>query len=592
MSTIDVVNAKTLKDGLSEFQSVAITIFSGKNILSAGMNELYEMAKEQPTVLETNAAISGQEHFEMKDKKVLVSYSGEDVSDSIRARRLVPSKANADECCGAKKERGEYLNIIREVSYELMHRSLIRTGVYFSKNPDFMGKIDFIVPREFAKLALDLNMNFIPSTLNNAKIYTKSKELNEPEIKIVCYPDWVNEEWLYWKSRNNVNTSAEDAEPPRIIMLFDADSNTAFLLGARCYGEVNKAVLTLIWNLAIKKNIGLPLYGNSKIVSIMKGGKKAGTGFITLGLPGTGKTAIGMSQHKGHLNIDKGDSIEIGNDSGLIFLLDPSSKKRGVIGLESNFYTNCDAQIKDAVMTAENIMIYENEKSEKVPFISAGRENGMMIANRTAIKGAAEENDQPWPDYITLIIRDETLPPVMLIKDLDTFIAMYLSFGVKSCCAEVDSEDLCFVPGANPYSIWGEAKELEMLSKITKKAKFKGLIINTGGFFKDTDNNLKGIYTDIPEELTDSIYPKIAKNEIKWKEWKNVPGLFFPDKGSFKAVSKDFDNIYDPYKIKDKKEYNRILRERFESKAKYLKKIGGSSKYHAIIQKIIAKIEK
>ncbi len=602
MSTIDIIDPKKAPERISEMKAMAVTLMYSQRVLRPTMDELYELAKQQPTVIETDVPMAGQESLGLKDKNILVSFTGEDSGRSAWARRILPMMDEVRSSFEKANERVRYNRMLREVSYELMQRELIKVNAYFSKSSDFMGKMEFLVPKEFAKLGLDFAINFIPVTDETRKIYEKSKQINETGIRIVCYPDWINDEWLFWKSRNPAGRqNPEDPEPPRIMMLFDVENYTAFLLGARYFGEVKKAALSLIWDMAIWTGTGMPIHGSSKTITTVKKDKKTATTFISLGLSGTGKSTLGNDPHKESLDYENGEGVHIGNDDALVILADPSSKKKGIVGLESNCYNksndySIDSFYYNTVMTAENIMVAKDENGKRMLIHEDVRNpNGRVESYRLGFEGTDEVYDTPWPDYMVLIMRDEILPPVTLIKDPDLLISMYLSLATRTSAAEnvtlKEIGKLRFIPGANPFNLWGIKKEIEMLESVFNKIKFKALVLNTGGFFKDWESHTNNEYLKISKELSLSIFPKVAKGEIKWHEWSATPGMFYPDKASFKDVVEDYDKFFTPSKIKDQAGYSRLRKERIEQRLDFLKSIGAPYKYIAPLNKILGNIE-
>lgn len=602
MSTIDIIDPKKAPERISEMKAMAVTLMYSQKVLRPDMDELYELARHQPTVIETDVPMAGQESLGLKNKNILVNYTGEDSARSAWARKILPTAKEVKQSFDKANERVKYNRMLREVSYELMQRELIKVNAFFSKSNDFMGKMEFLVPKEFAKLGLDFAMNFVPVTDETKKIYSKSKQINETGIRIVCYPDWINDEWLFWKSRNPVGRkNPDDPEPPRIMMLFDVENYTAFLLGARYFGEIKKAALSLIWDMAVCTGKGMPIHGSSKTITVLKKEKKSSTTFVSLGLSGTGKSTLGNDPHKKSLDYEKGEGVHIGNDDALVILLNPASKKKGLVGLESNCYNksndySIDSFYYNTVMTAENVLVAKDNKGKRMLIHEDVRNpNGRVESYRLGFEGTDVVCDTPWPDYMVLIMRDEILPPVTLIKDKELLISMYLSLATRTSAAEnVPLEEigkLRFVPGANPFNLWGIKKEIEMLEAVFSKIKFKALVLNTGGFFKDWDSHLKGDYLKISKELSLSIFPKIAKGEIKWREWSATPGMFYPDKSSFKDVVDDYDKLFVPQKIKDQVGYSRLRKERIEQRLEHLKSIGVPYKYLAPLNRILGNIE-
>ena len=271
-------------------------------------------------------------------------YSGQDTGRSAWARQLVPRRA---ELAADPRMRGvadRFERIIREANWELMQRPMINVSTYWGKNPDLMGRISYTVDRRYAKLALDMVLNFIRVTPETEQLYSESRPLDRlRDIRLVVHPEWVNPDWLARKARINpsdTRQSTTDPEPPRILMLFDVDGNTAYLLGGRYFGESKKAALTLVWNSALAAGLGMPIHGSSKTLTVRaKGdGELVPATFITIGLSGSGKSTLGNDPHLGHLDEGAGEHVRVGNDDALVVLYEPSDRDRGTVGLEDGCY--------------------------------------------------------------------------------------------------------------------------------------------------------------------------------------------------------------------------------------------------------------
>ncbi len=588
MSTRDFIDPSNFSGTVSEMESMAITLMAGMNVISPSVDELYEMAAEQPTVIETDIPIGGGADFGLNDKKVLVSFTGEESAANGWARRVLPTEEAASECRGCRDMRGDILRVVRETSSELMQRELVKVSSCFSRNSDFMGKIDLLVPREYAKHALDFVFNFGECDEKVSKFYKKSKPLDESLLRIVCYPEWVNDEWMYWKSRtSDCEIDDGESEPPRIMMIFDAEKNTAFLLGARHYSEIRNGISTLVWNMAVKKGVGMPFCGSSKTITTIQNGKRMNCTFLAIGASGTGKSALSLNDHKDLVKLDSGEVVTTGGDHAVVLLHEPSSRKRATVGVESNFYLCChdfapDTEPYDAVMSAENVMVTENDKAKRV-IIHGNREHkiGKSIVMRERVSTGTGGMDTPWPDYLTMLTRDEFLPPVILVRDRDLLTALYMSMDA----GEIDSEYPKFIPGANPWNIWGLEKELEMFVEMTSKVRMKGLIMNTGKFYG------KGKPSDIPLSVSSSILANIARGGVKWKEWKSCPGLFLPDTKSREKFMGKGSEHYCPMGFKDDMDYFSNLKSWFECRFDFLRSAELPYRYLDGIYKIVSTLD-
>ena len=127
MSTIDIIDPANVKGKVSQIQASAITLMSSQTATTPSIKELYDLALEQTTLIETDVPMAAQKTLEMPNKNVLVNFTGGDISQAGWAKRIVPEEEGA-------QTLDYYNRLTREVSFELMQRDLIKTSVYFSKN--------------------------------------------------------------------------------------------------------------------------------------------------------------------------------------------------------------------------------------------------------------------------------------------------------------------------------------------------------------------------------------------------------------------------------------------------------------------------
>ena len=190
-----------------------------------------------------------------------------------------------------------------------------------------------------------------------------------------------------------------------------------------------------------------------------------------------------------------------------------------------------------------------------------------------------EDKDFPMPEYVVLMVNDGALPPVSMIKDPDLMTSMWFTYTTEcDCCS-----DSKVIPGGNSDATWEVESEIEIFNKIAKRGKFKLIVVNTEPYSDSTRDSLA-------DDLILSIYTKITKNEINWKEWKALPGFNLPDKGTFKNVKKDFDAVYDTMKFSADPIYKDLLRDSLEMKIEYLRTIDAPQTLTAPFYKILAKL--
>lgn len=674
MSTNGRIDPYRAQQQISPMRAAAITLSCGPRVKhNPSMNVLYDMASEQSTTIVTDVSMADPKHLGLSGgrDRVIASFTGKDAARSAWARLISPqpSELRKNPALVDTKDRIERLT--REVNFHLLQQDLVHTEVFFGRGHDYMGKINFIVPSNYAKLAYDLNLNFYRSTPEYDHIYAASRALPFPDFWLVCYPDWVNPVWEAWRTRTNPtdpNRAQQDPEPKRIIMLFDVPYHTAYLLGARYFGEVKKACLTMIWDAAVNAGIGMPIHGSSKTIyvhpsslgqpteptngtasaMISEPAKTNGasaspapahtkktkdtkakkttaavssdiaktqqtsssptvadnlvsTTFITIGLSGSGKSTIGNDPHVAHLSQEKGEHVHIGNDDALLILQNPSDPLAGTLGLEYGCYNKSNDYTPDSfyirtVQSAENVMVARDEHYRLFLIhqdVLSG--NGRVQTARHLLPGAGDEINVPWPDYISLLMKDETLPPLLRVQDPSLVVSMFMSLATKSSSAEnipVDQMNkLKMVPGANPFNTWGMQQEAEALERTLQNIRCHGLVMNTGGFFINRQNNDRSITRKVTKEVSLAIYPKLAQRKVSWMPWTHFPGMEVPHPDSFADVYPRYEQDFSPYHVEDMDFYLELLRQRLIQRQTFLLNLGIDRRFILPIRKAIIQID-
>lgn len=582
MSTVDFI-AMDAKKNVSEFQALVSTIMNAPATSTATAEELYSMAQQQTTVVISDQTTPAIEGIMPENSNLISNFTGEDTDGLDSFVKIVPTMEEASSNPDYADERAELLDIARKVTFDLVQREMTVHSVYLTDNPDFNCKIDIVAPYQFPKLLLDTAIHYYPIDDKTTKNYSKSRKLDMPAIRIVCYPEWENEEWLYWKSKAHNET--ED-EPQRFMMIYDLETNTAFLLGAKTFAEIEKAVRVLAWNTAVEagKDELLPICGTAKTIDYTKTADKktetTSTTFLTISTDGNERGFFGLNIHASE-NTTKSEKLAVSTsgNSGLLMLVAGQNKKKSLISFGRNRFDTMDvssAFTKGAVapVSAENLTLVKTAEGKKEfavnPLLSPCAKVHTVFEQ--------EEKDLSMPEYVFMIVRDAALPAVTMVKDADLVQAMWFSYSTEcECCA--DSE---IVPGGNADATWEAAKEFDLFAKAFKKGKFKLVLINSTPYTKDSKT--------LEDELILSVYMKIAKNEMVWKEWKILPGFNVPDKGVFKNVQKDFDNVYDPNKFMGNDLYTDLLRDSIETKVEYLRTIDAPVNFINALYKSLSKL--
>ncbi|MEM1007786.1 MAG: phosphoenolpyruvate carboxykinase (ATP), partial [Myxococcota bacterium] len=597
--------------------AAALTLQCSPNIVHRpSMDQLYTMASQQPSTIVSDVTMADATYAGLSPEhnNVLVSYTGQDTARSAWARLVCPQPKEIQRHPHLLNTRDRIERLVREINFQLMHQqTLIHTEVFFGKNKGFMGKIHLIVPSNYAKLAFDLNLNFIRMTPDTQSLYEQSQALPLPDIWLVCQPDWVNPSWHAWRSRVmpvDQEQIQRDPEPKRIMMVFDTECYTSYLLGARYFGEIKKACLTMIWNAAIQSELGMPIHGSSKTIFVRAHSQQETapkhqplqpSTFITIGLSGSGKSTIGNSAHEPHLDPQEGESIHIGNDDALVILYNTEDPQHGTLGLEdgcynkSNDYTH-DSDYLRTVQSAENVMIHlDPQRNKTILHQDVFSGNGRVQTARHLLYGADQNLDTPHPNFICLLMKDETLPPVARILDPQLMVSMYMCISSRSTSAEnIPVEQmgkLKMIPGANPFNTWGMEKEAEAMEKLMQTIGCEGIIMNTGSFFIDAEQHQNNTHRKITKDISLSIYPKLAKQEIKWVPWKHFPGVHIPQRGCFDHVHPEFDQHFHPEHLQDEVEYCELLRSRLIDRVNFLLEIKIDRRFVLPIRKAIFQLD-
>jgi phosphoenolpyruvate carboxykinase (ATP) len=556
-----------MKNGFTEIRAAAEVLRCASNVIyDPSISEIYDMTAKSINVVVSEVkipAVAMEKLGLRKDQdKVIVSYSGQDTGRSAWARRLV-HEADAG-------LRDKYARLAREADMNLMARPLIYTEAYVGKSERFMVKATLVVPKEWAKLALDFQANFIPVNKETMAVFNRRK-VKLPDIKVVVFPGWTPD--MVRDQKNNPIIP----DLPRLCMLFDSEGDTAYLLGARYFGEVKKATLTLAWKAVVANGLGCGIHGSSKLLHVKGKSGFEDVVFITIGLSGSGKSTIGLSIHEGQMR--KGESVKVANDDAVAVMFDGNV----TVGFEEGCFNKTDdykpgSYMLETLVTAEDVLTYRDEKGRiGVMHEDVFVGNGRCITYRPALKGASEDVNVPWPSYITLIMKEETLPPMMLVKDPPLIAALFMSLSTKPGAAEnIPVEEmgkLKIIPGANPFIIYPMQLEADTVMKMIKTTGCKGLIFNTSEFYVDAAKRTK-----IPKEVTLSFYPKVARDEVEWEEYR--AGLYLP------RFDAEYADKFDPRRVPDKEGYRKLYNERMDQRIAFLKKLSLSDDFIKALEKL------
>lgn len=150
---------------------------------------------------------------------------------------------------------------------------------------------------------------------------------------------------------------------------------------------------------------------------------------------------------------------------------------------------------------------------------------------------------------------------------------------------------LKMVPGANPFNTWGLQQEAEWLERTLQRIQCCGLVMNTGGFYINKKNNEDDITTKVPKEVSLSIYPKLARNEINWEPWIHFPGVDIPTPESLSDVYPNYAEAFNPYTVEDSEYYFNLLRKRLLERQNFLLNLRIDRRFILPIRKAVIQID-
>ncbi|MFO7736705.1 MAG: hypothetical protein R6W70_10905, partial [bacterium] len=330
---------------------------------------LYEHAEKQPNVIPTDQSLPAAGNLndkDVKNKVVLSNLSSDFAETSSEYVYILDRKRNDPEF------RTRHLRVVKSAVYELLENSLFKTEAYLTRSKKFNCSLSLVIPEDFAKFGLDFYYYYFGIDKKSKTAFKKSKSPENSNITIILHPEWINEEWLYWKSRNSENCDVPgDPEPPKSAMYYDLDSNTAFLLGVSNFEEIKKAVATISSNIAIKNKHGLPVFGNVKYIKATKNKKSSKGTFVTVSLYDTDKTYIGLSEHEKHLN--KTDKSVFFSSGSLLLVTDQSGKKEGTVAMNESMHINAgDVPVtmfdKNPLLSAEDALMTVHRNKKQIVF--------------------------------------------------------------------------------------------------------------------------------------------------------------------------------------------------------------------------------
>jgi len=496
--------------------------------------ELYELALQQKNVHPLGRAMQHPEAFGMpKGAKQLVWNHPGPVGRTALARQFW-HEADAE---GRKK----LATIAREAALALQAKGAIASRAYAGLDEEFCVGLQFVGNRDYPAAALSFLLNFQGFfSQQQIDFYEKSRTLDSPDILMIYDPDWCHPEY------------------EKGLVIIDRNSKTIFVLGLPYFGESKKGFLTLVWHTAIAERIDgtqmrrfLPIHGSISEIN--------GKTVVIIALSGSGKSSLSARAE----TIAHDDAFLISMVTGRVIVLEPT------------FFNKTDGDEMDDATTRRGLIFYNMGVVE----VKGGLDvvpGDRLVANGRVIQERPANSVQGYDrvDIVSLVMKDDTLPPICLINDPALFVAFGASLMTKRTLAEAlktieEQFALVIEPFAQPFRAWSLNTECRMFQLFLELFRPVTVIMNTGDFMGE----------DITLTLSrDMILPALTDDTLQFSPWRIVPGKMMSmiKKG---VCGDDYDRKFVP-KVKDPAYVARFVN-RMQTRIDFLTAIREKNMIHA-----------
>jgi len=465
--------------------------------------ELYDLSLEMENVYQLARPMKSPEKFGFAPgTRQIVWNHHSPVGRSATARRFWHD--------AGPEERKKLGAIARDAVLTLQERGTINSSAFAGLDPEFCLGLKYIGNQAYPAAALSFLLNFQAFlSEQEKKFYKESRPIDQPDMLLAYDPDWCHPEY------------------PDGLVIIDRESKTVIVLGLAYFGEIKKGFLILVWHSAIHERIDdtelrrfLPIHGS---ISVLNGRSMA-----IIALSGSGKSSLSSRSE----SIAHDDAFVVSMITGRVIVLEPT------------FFNKTD---NDAIgdETTDRGMIFFNMgvtgTGEGMKVIPGDR----LVANGRVIQERPDNavNGYDRVDMVSLVMKDDTLPPVSLINDPALFVAFGASLMTKRSLAEAlksieEQFTLVIEPFAQPFRSWRLNTECRMFQLFLELFRPMTVILNTGDFMGK----------DITLELTrDRIIPLLTRGEMEFVPWRIVSGqmISLPRKDS---LGNEYSRLFTPKK--------------------------------------------
>lgn len=433
----------------SALKTMIETAFYGNNVRKVeSLEEAYKLALGIPNTIVLDQTVANAKDLGLpEDAKVLVENGGEIVGRTARARRIYGKN---------KKEDEQLLKIVQDALYDISKKPYLTGEAVVGLDEEFMVRANLAIPETEANNLYSWLLNFQIMNEEYKSRYEDSKEYDENDIYILSDPAWEHEDY------------------PNGLAYFDTNHNVAIVLGLQYFGELKKGTLTMAWGTAARQGY-VASHGGLK--RFLNDGDSYVASFY--GLSGSGKSTLTHAKHENKYDVTvlHDDAFIINQDNGSSIALEPAYFDK-----TSDYPAGHPEQ--DYFVTVQNSGVTLNEKGERVLVTEDIRNgNGRTVKSRYSTPNRIDRIDEP-VDAIYWIMKDETLPPIVKIKDPTVAASMGCTLVTKRSSAEnvENVGEVVVEPYANPFRVYPLVDDYEAFKRLFEERDVDCYIINTGSF--------------------------------------------------------------------------------------------------------------
>lgn len=519
----------------SPLRLAALQVLTRNHIVIDRNQDLYDRAAGQENVITLGRAMRNPEKYGFHPgTRQFVWNHRNPVGRTAAARRFWHE---AD-----KETQKQLATIAREAALAVQARGTIGARAYAGLDEEFCVGLRFVGNRHYPVAALSFLLNFQSFVDDpHREFYATSRPLDVPELLMIYDPDWRH------------------PDHEKGLVIIDRQAKTIFVLGLPYFGEIKKGFLTLIWQTAIAERIPgtqiprfLPIHGSICVIN----GKKV----VTIALSGSGKSSLSAKAE----SIAHDDAFVVSMVTGRVIVLEPT------------FFNKTDNDEMDDATTRRGMIFFNMglmEVNGQMDVVPGDRlvPNGRVIQEPpdNAVKGYDRV------DVVSLVMKDDTLPPISLINDPALFVAFGASLMTKRSLAEAlktleEQFALVIEPFAQPFRAWRLNSECRMFQLFLELFKPITVVLNTGDFM--------GRDIELPLSR-DVLLPKLTGEELEFVPWRIVPGkmMSLVKRGT---LGDSFDKKYTP-RISRDPEYVARLVSRMQTRIDYLTNLREKNLIHA-----------